>query len=557
MAFYCGKVAGFAIYHLDKKNKRKTIVKFYIHPLFRGRGVDNAIIEDLKRHHMKQDIPDWKIYVTVSEYDDNAMRFYERHGFGRPKLLENRFGHGINGFRLELDSRNILAARRGSDLTIPSHEEIKTVRVSEDGALAARAMDYLWHFVKYRDLRLGAARGENYYVRKKIGLDEAWDLEQPLECPLTYTSPCPEGPWDFPDRIKVRASDGATHDLFWGVKDEDMPDLSGGKAHYNADLETLVDIDRRNGGILAVYVPLERPVSGKSVRYIKLEALSKEGTTGEYRAYDISSGIGEMPGNELATDPARGIFRSSIVELEAIQGIEKVDNPGKSVTRAFGGLESRVRAPGSGFDELYGCFMNTDDVRSLTRRNAQKLKICVPYGVLKCSPDSLAAFAKMKRLSDAGIKFELVITGAEGNDRFEVERIVSDGKTGKACDTRKGYAPLTALGRARMVRDMFEDLEDNEYMAIITDAVTEVEAHAIEESLVSGGDITERVSVRVPVLPGKEKEAVSLIAILQNWVDELAKGNTSTVSSIAPVPVEMVEEIRKTMSNAWELLSHA
>jgi GNAT superfamily N-acetyltransferase len=83
VALYKGKVIGFSILYDDEEAPLLDVL--YVIPKWRNRGIGYQLLQKSKEVHTK---------LTLIANDENAIRFYERHGFINKGTVYHILGYG-------------------------------------------------------------------------------------------------------------------------------------------------------------------------------------------------------------------------------------------------------------------------------------------------------------------------------------------------------------------------------------------------------------------------------------------------------------------------------
>lgn len=250
--------------------------------------------------------------------------------------------------------------------------------------------------------------------------------------------------------------------------------------------------------------------------------------------------------------------------------IKKSSQP--SLEKAFGLLDKKARSSAfmAAVSRLAGVYTRVD--------GRSKLHFCVPLDVLKNSADISLA---LRRIAEARgtMPFTLVVTGVEGIDLgainalgdpdirkrmgiegdFKIHAITEDEIIERANLLDKDASD--PYSRACVVKDLYLEiigemyLGPGEYMAITTDHVSEQEARQLEKDLRK--ETGDNISIRIPVSPISETGMFSLSDLIHSWINNITRGEASTISLVLPrviSPVEMARMLGESMRNAWRLL---
>jgi len=216
--------------------------------------------------------------------------------------------------------------------------------------------------------------------------------------------------------------------------------------------------------------------------------------------------------------------------------------------------------------------------------DVSKLSVCMPIDVLKRTVD-IPMMARgniliARTLQKKNISFELVITGVEETDMDSVTALgkqqikkllnISDDFIVKVVTEKEmeriaedfpshGYDANTVIGRARIVKDMHEGkLKKGEYMAVVTDDMSEQEADEVRGTFMREEADNSRISFLLPV--SSDGARIFLFSdMLNEWLKKVNKGDIFTVQKIMP-PIcskEAARAVEQAAKNLWKVLSAA
>ena len=94
------RIAGYIITVASAKSRSAELVSIAVDPQEQGRGIGAALLDAtlalLRLRHSKA----W--WLMVATTNETAIRFYERHGFARTRLVKSYYGARRDGWRMRM-----------------------------------------------------------------------------------------------------------------------------------------------------------------------------------------------------------------------------------------------------------------------------------------------------------------------------------------------------------------------------------------------------------------------------------------------------------------------
>jgi len=92
-------IIGYSIFRYEKNINKKDIchlLKIGVHPEFQKMGIGSVLLKDmfLNMRKNKSKI----VYLEVREGNKNAIKFYEKKGFFKSKIIENYYENGESAY---------------------------------------------------------------------------------------------------------------------------------------------------------------------------------------------------------------------------------------------------------------------------------------------------------------------------------------------------------------------------------------------------------------------------------------------------------------------------
>jgi len=219
-------------------------------------------------------------------------------------------------------------------------------------------------------------------------------------------------------------------------------------------------------------------------------------------------------------------------------------------------------------------------------KNASKLRLCIPIEVFKNSADIVLAMNKLSNLRGS-IPFELVITGVTKEDvkavdnfnRKDIKKVLNLPKNLTVAmiteDEIRERANLYNIdlknlkNRVGIIKELYLEmlnaqvLPEDECMAIAvkTDVLTREDAEKLAEEKHLKNELEDNISIRILISPDsdpkKRDSLFSLSAIIDEWLEDIRKGNKSAIGVTFPIPVSLVKKLENAIKEAWIILASA
>ena len=275
-------------------------------------------------------------------------------------------------------------------------------------------------------------------------------------------------------------------------------------------------------------------------------------------------------------DPLSGIgrFRHALRKIQSGTSANEEDTSLRTkLNFAIDPLRELVRATdlNSDFSRLSG----------IIQRNRKMVKMCltVPIEVMRNSADMITALKKINAMGKL-VSFKLTITGVEDQDvemlktlntnsvktalsfseNFTVD-IITEAEIAER-SALLGVKKEDALTRMRIIKDIslerigYQVIPEGEYLAIVTEPTTEDKVEGILNALEA--ELQKNMSIKI-LIDNADVSAnlFSFSAILNDWLENIQKGNASTVSMILPPIIssrDKVQQFRAALETSWNIL---
>ena len=91
------RIGGYSITYIERG--AGELVSIAVHPLYRGKGIGEALVRFTLRELSKSGVVALRLVVRVD--NEGAIAFYRRLGFLRTRRVRNYYGKGVDGWRME------------------------------------------------------------------------------------------------------------------------------------------------------------------------------------------------------------------------------------------------------------------------------------------------------------------------------------------------------------------------------------------------------------------------------------------------------------------------